>query len=152
MSLRIFSVAVLSGWLLTSAVPAVSAEPAGQATTVRKVRVTGVVKDESNNITLPGIPVEVAGAATVYTDVDGRFLFELPLGTHEIKVTMDGYETRTVRVEVPAGARVIDANIGLQMSRFAETVTVTAVPYGHSVSTLTLIEPCDMDACAYTST
>lgn len=126
MSLRILSVAVLSGWLLTSAVPAVSAEPAGQATTVRKVRVTGVVKDESNNITLPGIPVEVAGAATVYTDVDGRFLFELPLGTHEIKVAMDGYQTRTVRVEVPAGARVIDANIGLQMSRFAETVTVTA--------------------------
>ena len=126
MSLRTLSVAVLSGWLLTSAVVPVVAESAGQATAVRKVRVTGVVRDESNNITLPGIPVEVAGAATIYTDVDGRFLFELPPGTHEIKVAMDGYETRLVKVDVPAGARVVDANVGLQMSRFAETVTVTA--------------------------
>lgn len=112
--------------LLASPAALVAAEQASQATTARKVRVTGIVKDESNNITLPGIPVEVAGAATVYTDVDGRFLFELPPGTHEIKVAMDGYETRIVKVDVPAGARVLDANIGLQMSRFAETVTVTA--------------------------
>ncbi len=126
MNLRTLSVAVLSGWLLASAVVPVSAEPAGQAASVRKVRVTGVVKDESNNITLPGIPVEVAGAATVYTDVDGRFVFDLAPGSHEIKVAMEGYEPRIVKVEVPAGSRAIDANIGLQMSRFAETVTVTA--------------------------
>jgi TonB-dependent receptor len=118
--------AALICMLLASPAAHAAAEQASQATTARKVRVTGIVKDESNNITLPGVPVEVAGAATVYTDVDGRFLFELPPGTHEITVTMDGYETRTVKVEVPAGVRVIDANIGLQMSRFAETVTVTA--------------------------
>ena len=121
MSLRTLSVAVLSGWLLTSAVVPVVAESAGQATAVRKVRVTGVVRDESNNITLPGIPVEVAGAATIYTDVDGRFLFELPPGTHEIKVAMDGYETRLVKVDVPAGARI--RVTGVQGS----TLTVTPV-------------------------
>ncbi len=49
----------------------------------RKVRVTGVVKDESNNITLPGIPVEVAGAGTVYTDVDGRFRSSCPRHTRD---------------------------------------------------------------------
>ena len=32
----------------------------------RKVRVTGVVRDESNNITLPGLPVEVVGGETVF--------------------------------------------------------------------------------------
>ncbi len=102
--------------------------PAEQAATTqaRKVRVTGVVRDESNNITLPGLPVEVVGGATVYTDVDGRYVVELPPGTHEIKVSMDGYETRTLTVEVAAGSRVIDANVGLTMTRFAETVTVTA--------------------------
>ncbi|MDP3719667.1 MAG: TonB-dependent receptor [Acidobacteriota bacterium] len=118
--------AALIGLLLSSPVALAAAEQASQATTARKVRVTGIVKDESNNITLPGIPVEVAGAATVYTDVDGRFLFELPPGTHEIKVAMEGYDTQVIKVVVPAGARVIDANVALQMSRFAETVTVTA--------------------------
>ncbi len=123
---RNVSAAALICLLLANSAALAAAEQASQATTARKVRVTGIVKDESNNITLPGIPVEVAGAATVYTDVDGRFLFELAPGTHEIKVAMEGYETQVIKVEVPAGARVIDANVGLQMSRFAETVTVTA--------------------------
>ena len=107
------------------ATPPVMAEQASTAQ-VRKVRVTGVVRDDSNNITLPGIPVEVAGGETVYTDVDGRYALELDPGTHEIKVTMDGYEPKTLKVDVAAGARVIDANVGLTMTRFAETVTVTA--------------------------
>ena len=125
MSLRTFSVAVLSGWLLTSAVVPVAAEQAAQTSTVRKVRVTGVVRDDSNNISLPGIPVEVAGGETVYTDVDGRYVLDLAPGSHQLKVAMDGYETRTVKVAVAAGSRAVDANIGLQMSRFAETVVVT---------------------------
>ncbi len=125
MSLRTISVAVLSGWLLTSTVVPVWAEPASQTATARKVRVTGVVRDDSNNITLPGIPVEVTGGATVYTDVDGRYVLDLAPGSHELKVAMEGYETRTIKVEVAAGVRVVDANIGLQMSRFAETVVVT---------------------------
>ena len=105
------------------AAPAVADQTA--ATQVRKVRVTGIVKDESNNITLPGVPVEVAGV-TVYTDVDGRYVLELAPGTHELKVAMEGYETRTIKVDVAAGVRTIDANIGLTMTRFAETVQVTA--------------------------
>ena len=107
------------------AAPAI-AERASAGAQERKVRVTGVVRDESNNITLPGIPVEVAGGETVYTDVDGRYVLELAPGSHELKVAMEGYETRTIKVDVTAGARVIDANVGLTMSRFAETVQVTA--------------------------
>src|SRR5688572_16017700 len=95
-------------------------------TQARKIRVTGVVRDESNNITLPGLPVEVVGGETVYTDVDGRYVVDVDPGTYELKVSMDGYETRTIKVNVAAGARVIDANVGLTMTRFAETVTVTA--------------------------
>src|SRR5687767_977838 len=92
----------------------------------RKVRVTGVVRDESNNITLPGLPVEVVGGETVYTDVDGRYVVELAPGTYELKVSMDGYETKTLKIDIDGAARVIDANVGMQMSRFAETVQVTA--------------------------
>ena len=69
---------------------------AEQASTAqaRKVRVTGVVRDESNNITLPGLPVEVTGGETVYTDVDGRYVLDLAPGTYEIKVAMDVYEPK----------------------------------------------------------
>lgn len=107
------------------AAPPVIAEQAAAAQG-RSVRVTGVVRDDSNNVTLPGLAVEVVGGQTVYTDVDGRFLVELVPGSYELKVTMDGYATRTVTVDVAAGTRVIDANVGLTMTRFAETVTVTA--------------------------
>ncbi|MFM8535897.1 MAG: carboxypeptidase regulatory-like domain-containing protein, partial [Acidimicrobiia bacterium] len=116
--------------LLVAALSAYVAPPvmAEQAATSqgRKVRVTGVVRDESNNITLPGIAVEVAGGETVFTDVDGRYVVDVVPGTYSIKVAMDGYETKTLNVRVAAGARVIDANVGLTMSRFAETVQVTA--------------------------
>ena len=107
------------------AAPAI-AEQAASGAQARKVRVTGVVRDDSNNITLPGLPVEVAGGETVYTDVDGRYVVDLVPGTYEIKVSMDGYETRDAEGGRGAGERVIDANVGLSMTRFAETVTVTA--------------------------
>ena len=60
---------------LGAAAPSV-AEPAGRTIEAQqRVRVTGVVRDESNAITLPGLPVEVVGAdQTVYTDVDGRYV------------------------------------------------------------------------------
>lgn len=129
MSLRTLSVAVLSGWLLTVAVVPVAAEQASQTPAVRKVRVTGVVRDDSNNITLPGVPVEVSGGDTVYTDIDGRYVLDLAPGSYELKAAMEGYETLTVKVEVPPGSRAIDANMGLTMSRFAETVTVTGTAF-----------------------
>src|SRR5688572_16703280 len=104
------------------------------STQARKVRVTGVVRDESNNITLPGLPVEVVGGETVYTDVDGRYVVDVDPGTYELKVSMDGYETRTLKVDVAAGSRAIDANVGLTMSRFAETVQVTAPVFMDAVT------------------
>ncbi|MGE0043525.1 MAG: TonB-dependent receptor [Vicinamibacterales bacterium] len=90
------------------------------------VRVVGQVRDDFNAITLPGVPVEVVGGPTVYTDVDGRYNVELAPGSHDLKVAVDGYETRTITITVPAGGRTITADIGISMSKFAETVTVTA--------------------------
>jgi outer membrane receptor protein involved in Fe transport len=112
--------------LLAGHATPVVAEQTATAVQARKVRVTGVVRDESNNITLPGIAVEVSGGEAVYTDVDGRYVLDLVPGSHELKVAMEGYESRTIKVDVAPGARTIDANVGLTMSRFAETVQVTA--------------------------
>ena len=92
----------------------------------RTVRLTGVVRDESNAIPLPGIPVDVVDTKqVVYTDVDGRYVLDVPPGTHQIRVSMEDYEDKTV--SVTAGAeRTITVNLGLMMKGFTETVTVTA--------------------------
>src|SRR5687768_6628005 len=131
MNVRVAARVLLAGFMaIASDLPA-SAEQAGRpvaTATQQKVRVTGVVRDESNAITLPGIPVLVVDTGeTVYTDVDGRYLLNLSAGSHELKVVMEGYQERTIKVEVPADSRTpIDVNVGLTMNRFAETVTVTA--------------------------
>ena len=90
------------------------------------VRVVGVVRDETNAIALPGVPVEVVGTSqVVYTDVDGRYILELPPGTHQIKVLLDGYQEKRINVE--AGTeRSQTMDVGLLMASFAETVRVTA--------------------------
>lgn len=127
MTVRFARAAVLSGLLLGVAWTSAPADAAGQTAAARKVRVTGIVRDEFNNITLPGVAVEVVGQpdATVYTDVDGRYLLDLDPGTHQLKVVMDGYQESLVSVTVAAGSRPADASIGLRMAKFAETVVVT---------------------------
>ena len=98
--------------------------PAGRPN--QTVRVVGVVRDETNAIPLPGIPVEVVGTTqVVYTDVDGRYVLDLPPGTHRIKVVVEGYQE--VLLDVETGTeRTLTADVGLTMTRFAETVIVTA--------------------------
>ncbi len=96
------------------------------AVAATRVRITGRVLDQSNAIPLPGVPVEVVGTGTVvYTDVDGRYVVEVPPGQAALKVTMDGYQERTVNVVAERGAPVT-ADVSLQMSGFAEEVTVQA--------------------------
>jgi hypothetical protein len=88
------------------------------------VRITGVVRDQANAIALPGVPVEVVETKeVVYTDVDGRYVVQVPPGKHQIRVSMDGYEPRMVDVEA-GDQRVVNVDVGLTMTRFAETVTV----------------------------
>lgn len=114
----------LVSWLMVLGVslPALAQRTDGPS----KVRVVGVVRDEFNAITLPGVPVEVVGSAeVVYTDVDGRYALELAPGAYELKVLMDGYQTRVLKLDVPGDRGTIQVDVGLSMTRFAETVTVT---------------------------
>jgi outer membrane receptor protein involved in Fe transport len=137
MTLRFAHVAVWSAFsclLVLTPGAAVAAGQAAQADQARKVRITGIVRDEFNNITLPGVAVEVVGDGTVFTDVDGRYVIDLLPGTHELKIAMDGYEARTLKVDVAAGSRAVDANVGLTMAKFSETVTVQGEAFMDAVT------------------
>jgi len=117
--------AVVAALLLGVPAGPALAEQAPQASSARRVRVTGIVRDDSNSITLPGLPVEVVGTGqTVYTDVDGRYVLDLPPGSYQIKVSMEGYQERVITVDVVAGSRPVDADVNLKMSGFTDTVVV----------------------------
>jgi hypothetical protein len=89
------------------------------------VRIVGLVRDETNAIALPGVPVEVLGTKEVaYTDVDGRYVLNVPPGKYQLKIALEGYQEKTINVE--AADRTTTVDVGLSMARFAETVTVTA--------------------------
>jgi outer membrane receptor protein involved in Fe transport len=108
---------------------------AAEAETVAKSRITGVVRDEQNSIPLPGVPVEVIVLNEItYTDVDGRYVLEVPPGSYDLKITMEGYQERIVRVDT-RGRRIVDADVALLMNRLTETVVVTGTSQEADTST-----------------
>ena len=63
-------------------------------------RVVGIVRDETNAIALPGVPVEVVETKEVtYTDVDGRYVLQVPPGKHTLKIALEGYQERSITIE-----------------------------------------------------
>jgi TonB-dependent receptor len=109
--------------LLAGSLPADAT--AAQGATPGQVRIVGVVRDETNAIVLPGVPVEVVDTKeVVYTDVDGRYVLQVPPGKHTLKIALEGYQEKTITVE--AAGRTMTADVGLAMAKFAETVTVVA--------------------------
>lgn len=94
--------------------------------TGRLATIVGTVRDEQNAIALPGVTLEVVGTGQVaVTDVDGRYVLRLRPGSYELKVAMDGYQGRSVKLAVGA-ERTLQVDVPLVMARFAEEVTVTA--------------------------
>jgi len=124
--------------------PAASAQGGAQVAPVpreQSVRVVGVVRDEANAIALPGVPVEIVGSEqVVYTDVDGRYVIQVPPGKYQVKIVIEGYQEKTV--DIVATGRTVTADVGLTMARFAETVTVraTAIDVATSSAEAQMIE------------
>ena len=107
----------LAAALLAAAVPA-AAQDTG--------RVAGVVIDQTNAITLPGVPVEAVGTTFVtYTDLDGRYDLELPVGEHQLRIALGGYAEQLVNIEIVPGA-VTEVQVALTTNVFAEEVAVVA--------------------------
>jgi hypothetical protein len=128
MSLRTAPAVLFITVFAATAVPALGQDGAQVAPAARsgQVRVAGVVRDETNAIPLPGVPVEVIETKqTVYTDVDGRYTLQLPPGKHTLRVVLEGYQERQLSLDTEPG-RPVNADVGLTMTRFAETVTVIA--------------------------
>ena len=89
-------------------------------------KVAGVVIDQFNAMTLPMAPIEVVETGAVfYTELDGRYSFELPPGPYQLKVTFAGYQEQLVSVNIAAG-QTVSLDIAVSMERFSEEVTVTA--------------------------
>src|SRR5688572_26820793 len=98
---RISRPAALCGLLLLAVPAGVNAALPAQgpvaAASTRTTRVTGVVRDEQNAVTLPGVAVTVVATnETVFTDMDGPYVLGLPAGKHQLKVAMEGYRERTL--------------------------------------------------------
>ena len=107
----------LAAALLAGAVPAVAQDTG---------RVAGVVIDQTNAITLPGVPVEAVDTTFVtYTDLDGRYDLELPAGEHQIRISLGGYAEQLVNIEVVSG-QVTEVQVSLTTNVFAEEVAVVA--------------------------
>ncbi|MCY4075501.1 MAG: outer membrane beta-barrel protein [Acidobacteria bacterium] len=97
--------------------------------------VAGEVIDQNLAITLPGVPVEVVGSGEIaYTDLDGRYRFELPAGQHRLRIVMAGYGEQSVTVEVVEG-RSSAVQVALASNVFAEEVTVNAPTLEAATST-----------------
>jgi outer membrane receptor protein involved in Fe transport len=91
-------------------------------------RIRGKVLDQLNGITLPGVPVEVVGRTTVFTDIDGVYDVEVPPGRYRLSVGFSGYAERTLHgVEVErGGVSEIDVALVPESVKRSEQVTVTA--------------------------
>ncbi len=97
--------------------------------------VAGEVLDQNLAIMLPGVPVEVVGSGEIaYTDLDGRYRFELPEGEHELRIVMAGYAEQNVTVAVVEG-QLVSVQVALASNVFAEEVTVSAPTLEAATST-----------------
>jgi len=110
------------------AIAMLSASPAAagalQVQNGETTRLTGRVLDAFNAQPLPGVTVTVAGTSqTVVTDMDGRYRLVLSPGAHQITVAIDGFQSKTLQVEV--GRDAIELTTSLAVGGFTEEVTVT---------------------------
>jgi iron complex outermembrane receptor protein len=96
-------------------------------------RLTGVVRDTTGSV-LPGVSVTVTGAAliaprTVVTDERGEYVVDtLPAGRHLVTAAFSGFAPSSTEIEV--GVTTATLNVVLQVSSFAERMTVTATKTG----------------------
>jgi len=109
---------------LALALVALGLGPASAQTTT--TRVTGRILDAINGQPLPGVTVE-AGSLVVATDLEGRYVVNLPAGIHQLEISLPGFAARFVRVEVSQAqvGRTVSLDVTLTLAGFTEEVTVT---------------------------
>jgi hypothetical protein len=119
---------VMIAGLILAASAGVSAQPVPAQTMPVPGAIEGVVTTQSGSLRLPGAAVALTeGArdvATQVTDADGGFRFEgLPAATYKVAVSLDGFDTKTLLIDVKAG-QTANAAVDLSISAVAEHVDV----------------------------
>ncbi len=113
-------------WALVMSLLLFGMTPAAAQT--RTARVSGRVLDAINGQPLPGVSVS-AGTVVVVTDLEGVYIIDLPAGEHEMKISLAGFQARTVRVAITAadvGTVHPHLDITLPLEGYSEQVNVTA--------------------------
>ena len=101
---------------------------------------SGVVIDDKTDETLIGANVVMLADKSVgaSTDIDGKFSFSLPSGTHQILCSFTGMKTDTINVSVTAGQTTVE-NIRLGMNtEQLGTVVVSAGKFEQKLEELTV--------------
>jgi hypothetical protein len=81
--------------MLTLALPQVMAQ-------VDAATISGVVRDRANREPLAAVNIRVLGTSRgTITNAQGRFSLTLPAGTYQLRISMLGYASDTVRTAVP---------------------------------------------------
>ena len=106
--------------------------------------VGGVVLDESNGSTLPGVNITIKELSKNTTsDVDGKFIFRnLPVGIYEIEFRFVGYQSKVVsEVTVIANETVsLNVNIASQKNVLDEVVITRTKAKAESVKSLLIAQ------------
>jgi outer membrane receptor protein involved in Fe transport len=70
------------------------------------------------------VTVEVVGTnVVVHTALDGKYTLEVPPGSHEVKVSIPGYQPKTLKVDV--ANTPVQADVTLSLEGYSENITVT---------------------------
>lgn len=86
-------------------------------------KLTGIVKDEKG-LPIPGATVLIKGTTTgVSTDIEGKFMIELPVGVSVLQISFIGMETQDVKV--PANLNHLDVTMRYHVSELEEVVVST---------------------------
>jgi catecholate siderophore receptor len=94
--------------------------------------VEGVVLDATHS-PIPGARVSVSSALSTTTSAEGKFSLALPMGSHQITISADGFLPQTLSLSAPAAPQTIT----LQIREQSTSVTVTEAPAYQTLSTAT---------------
>lgn len=111
----------------------------------QSAKVTGTIKDQTNNELLFGVNVIVTGAADTTnvktgatTDFDGKYVLDLPAGTYTVTYQYVGYQRERTKVSVKAGeTKVIDMTLKPR-AELIDEVVISAGKFEQKLSDVTV--------------
>ncbi|MCC5935862.1 MAG: TonB-dependent receptor [Lunatimonas sp.] len=84
--------------------------------------VSGIVRDQAENLPLPGVSVYERNASNVaITDIDGRYTIQTSSSDVELVFSFIGFETQTIKV---AGRSTLDVTLTLEETLLEQVVVV----------------------------